>query len=542
MGNNFVRCPHCGRPHISTQIVCPATGKSLATAEATRSSGSYVSAESLMTPIVPRTAFPARTASVEVPPPPPPPPPPSAARSRMKSVAELRDLAGKKIGEKYVVRSVLGEGGMGTVYEAEHLAIGRLVAVKVLHPAQARKRVAVRRFHQEARAAGAIGHPNICEVYDLGTLDDGSPYLVMEKLVGETLADRIGSEGGLPFDEVIDILTQVLSGLVAAHEKGIVHRDIKPENIFLTRRVGCPPVAKILDFGVSKMVGPALSVPLNENGEEEMDLTRPGMVMGTPFYMSPEQARGDRNLDARVDLYACGIILYEALTGRRPFLANNYNQLLMLILSASPKPVREIRPGLPIQFDRVVDKAMSRKREDRYQSAAEFQLDLQALRDRHAKAAAIVAAVPKQEPARQGFTRPRPPAPPARSTALSTGSVPTSRRLREIVPLPGTPSSVEIPVDYVDDRDTEKQRISLAEINGAGPRESGLYDDTDAAETEVRFDAGELLRKARSPSFDAFDAYDGSDEETKIKTGEIEDATEVTVGTGQHAAHRPRKR
>ncbi len=461
----------------------------------------------------------------------------------MKSVAELRDLAGKKIGEKYVVRTVLGEGGMGTVYEAMHLGIGRLVAVKVLHPSQARKRIAVRRFHQEARAAGAIGHPNICEVYDLGTLDDGSPYLVMEKLVGETLADRIAGEGGLPFDEVIDILTQVLSGLVAAHEKGIVHRDIKPENIFLTRRVGCPPVAKILDFGVSKMIGPALSVPLNENGEEEMDLTRPGMVMGTPFYMSPEQARGDRNLDARVDLYACGIILYEALTGRRPFLANNYNQLLMLILSAAPKPVREIRPGLPVQFDRVVDKAMARKREDRYQSAAEFQLDLQALRDRHAKAAAIVAAVPKESPSRQGFSRPKPPAPPARSVALSTGSIPTSRRLREIVPLPGTPSSVEIPVDYVDDRDTEKQRISFAEINAAGPRESGLYDDTDAAETEVRFDAGELLRKARSPSFDAFDAYaDGSDDETKIKTSEIEDATEVTVGTGQHEAHRPRKR
>jgi serine/threonine protein kinase len=255
--------------------------------------------------------------------------------------------------------------------------------------------------------------------------------------------------------------------------------------------------------------------------------------------MSPEQARGDRNLDARVDLYACGIILYEALTGRRPFLANNYNQLLMLILSASPKPVREIRPGLPMQFDRVVDKAMARKREDRYQGAAEFQLDLQALRDRHAQAAAIVAAVPRESSSRHGFTRPKPPAPPARSTALSTGSVPTSRRLREIVPLPGTPSSVEIPVEYVDDRDTEKQRISFADI--AAARDSGLYDDADAAETEVRFDAADLLRKARSPSFDAFEAYDGSDETTKIKTGEIEDATEVTIGTGDHERAR-RKR
>ena len=213
---------------------------------------------------------------------------------------------------------------MGAVFEAENTALGRSVAVKVLHPAQARKKVAVKRFHQEARSAGAIGHPNICEVYDLGTLDDGSPYLVMERLVGETLADRIQSEGGLPFDDVIEVVTQVLSGLVAAHEKGIVHRDIKPENIFLTKRVGCPPLAKLLDFGVSKMIS-----PIHNEKDEDLDLTRTGMVMGTPFYMSPEQARGDRNLDARVDLYACGVILYEALTGRRPFTAANYNALLL---------------------------------------------------------------------------------------------------------------------------------------------------------------------------------------------------------------------
>src|SRR6185312_15910783 len=137
---------------------------------------------------------------------------------------------------------------------AENLAIGRSVAVKVLHPNQAKKKVAVKRFHQEARAAGAIGHPNICEVYDLGLLEDGSPYLVMEKLVGQTLAERIAREGGLPFDDVIEVVSQVLSGLVAAHDKGIVHRDIKPENIFLARRVGCPPIVKILDFGVSKMM------------------------------------------------------------------------------------------------------------------------------------------------------------------------------------------------------------------------------------------------------------------------------------------------
>src|SRR6185312_6170401 len=276
---------------------------------------------------------------------------------------------------KYSVRNVLGEGGMGTVFEGEHLALGRAVAIKVLHAAQAAKRDVVRRFHQEARAAAAIGHPNICGIMDLGTLDDGSPYIVMERLVGETLADRVASEGGLPFADAIEILVQVLSGLVAAHEQRIVHRDIKPENIFLTTRVGCPPLVKILDFGVSKVTG--------GGREEELSLTRTGMVMGTPYYMAPEQARGERDLDARVDLYACGVIFYEVLTGRRPFTASNYNALLVQILSASPRPARDLRPALPVGFSEVIDKAMARRREDRYASAAEFQQELQALRDRH---------------------------------------------------------------------------------------------------------------------------------------------------------------
>ena len=147
-------------------------------------------------------------------------PPPRSAR---------RALIGQTVDGKYKVRAVLGEGGMGAVFEAEHSAIGRVVAMKVLHPAQANKKVAVKRFHQEARAAGGIGHPNICEVFDFGTLGDGSPYLVMERLKGETLASRIANEGGLPFLDCVDTVMQVLSGLAAAHERGILHRDIKPE-------------------------------------------------------------------------------------------------------------------------------------------------------------------------------------------------------------------------------------------------------------------------------------------------------------------------
>jgi serine/threonine-protein kinase len=283
------------------------------------------------------------------------------------------ELIGQTIGGRYRVLGILGEGGMGTVYDAEHVGLGRNVAIKVLSPSQAKKRVAVKRFQQEARAAGAIGHPNICEVYDLGLIDDGSPYLVMEKLVGQTLADRISREGGLPFDELSDVIIQVLSGLIAAHEKGIVHRDIKPENVFLARRTGSPPIAKILDFGVSKMIAQF------QGGEDQLDLTRTGMVMGTPYYMSPEQARGERNLDGRVDVYACGVMMYEAIAGKRPFLAPNYNALLLAIINTTPKSLKEVRPATPAALEVVVGRAMSKAREQRYPSAMHLLRDLQAL-------------------------------------------------------------------------------------------------------------------------------------------------------------------
>ncbi|HEY8088153.1 MAG TPA: serine/threonine-protein kinase [Polyangiaceae bacterium] len=411
MSQRFIRCPHCGLPHDLLQVICPSTGKAIRSG---KSEGRIPAAA----PVQPSQPPPQRNFPSTIPP-----------------KGQSRDLFGKTIGGKYVVRAILGEGGMGTVFEAEHLTIGRSVAVKVLHPNQARKKDAVRRFHQEARAAGAIGHPNICEVYDLGTLDDGSPYLVMERLVGETLADRIGAEGGLPFDDVIDILVQVLSGLVAAHEKGIVHRDIKPENVFLTKRVGCPALCKLLDFGVSKMIAPLLGAK-----EDDLDLTRTGMVMGTPYYMSPEQARGDRNLDVRVDLYACGVIMYEALTGRRPFTAANYNALLLQILSAKPKPARDLRPALPNGFDAVLDKAMARNRDDRYRSAAEFQRDLQTLRDRHGAAQAVVVPDLLRSAA------------PAKASAQP---VPRSPAKVDVRPPPRprepTPSSVEIPITFSND-------------------------------------------------------------------------------------------
>jgi hypothetical protein len=376
MSHRFVRCPHCKMPHDAAERVCPTTGRRI---EVSLSGAHRATRMSEMPPPERRPEplgfDPARHRIGER------DGPASRAEQMHQPVTGTlnptrnlqTDLIGRTVGGRYIIKGVLGEGGMGTVYEAEHLGLGRAVAVKVLNPSQAKKRVAVKRFQQEARAAGAIGHPNICEVYDLGLLDDGSPYLVMEKLIGTTLADRISREGGLPFDELSDVMIQVLSGLIAAHDKGIVHRDIKPENIFLARRVGCPPIVKILDFGVSKMM------PQFQGGEEQLDLTRTGMVMGTPYYMSPEQARGERNLDGRVDVYACGVMMYEAIVGKRPFLAPNYNALLLSIINTTPKAIRDIRPATPIELEAIVIHSMAKARDDRYPSANAVLRDIQAL-------------------------------------------------------------------------------------------------------------------------------------------------------------------
>ncbi|MDB4942224.1 MAG: Serine/threonine protein kinase, partial [Labilithrix sp.] len=223
--DRFVRCPHCKMPHDAAERVCPTTGRRMPVeaGQAPRPRMSEVPPPERRPE--PLGFDPAKHRIGEA-------PPPAHRQHATSSVPITRsltqDLIGRTVGERYLIRSILGEGGMGMVYEAEHTGLGRSVAIKVLNPTQAKKRVAVKRFQQEARAAGAIGHPNICEVYDLGLLDDGSPYLVMEKLVGTTLADRISREGGLPFDEIADVMIQVLSGLIAAHDKGIVHREIKP--------------------------------------------------------------------------------------------------------------------------------------------------------------------------------------------------------------------------------------------------------------------------------------------------------------------------
>jgi hypothetical protein len=270
---------------------------------------------------------------------------------------------GQVLDGKYRIVRLIGEGGMGAVFEGENIRINRRVAIKVLHGAALSNAETVQRFEREAQAAGRIGSDHILEILDLGVLADGERYMVMEFLAGQTLTQRIVQHGRLTPRQVVPLMRQVLVGLGAAHAAGIIHRDLKPDNLFILKeRSGIRDYVKIIDFGISKF---------NALGGD-MSMTRTGAVMGTPYYMSPEQAKGSGKVDARSDLYAIGVILYEAVAGQVPFLADTFNELMFKIVLSDPKPLMEVVPDLDPRFAAIVSKAMARDADQRYQSAAEM--------------------------------------------------------------------------------------------------------------------------------------------------------------------------
>ncbi|HEX9102164.1 MAG TPA: serine/threonine-protein kinase, partial [Polyangia bacterium] len=220
---------------------------------------------------------------------------------------------GTIVGE-YRIEEKIGEGGMATIYGATHPLLGKQAAIKVMSPALSADAAAVARFALEARAVSRIGHPNIVDVFGFGRLPDGRSYFVMERLHGETLYDRLWKQQGpLPLPEVLDILAQICDALEAAHEKGIIHRDLKPDNVFIVADPETPggERCKVLDFGIAKVLA----------GGHDAPRTRTDVVMGTPAYMAPEQCRRAADVDEKVDVYALGVILFQAVAGRAPFLA-----------------------------------------------------------------------------------------------------------------------------------------------------------------------------------------------------------------------------
>lgn len=289
----------------------------------------------------------------------------------MGAASSTESPVGRVLDGRYRIVAELGSGGVGVVYRAEHVQLGRPVAVKLLHPEIGLSQNQIRRFDRESRLLASLSHPHIVTVTDYG-VGDGSPYLVMELLEGQTLQELIKAEGALPPERALRITHQILRALAYAHGEGFVHRDLKPGNVFLQSLPDAPDHVRILDFGLAKMVG-------GDGSEQDAVITRTGAVFGTPAYMAPEQASGDA-VDASTDVYAAGVVLFEMLAGQRPFLGNLGELMKQHLLSPVPQ-LHEVNPAKVAspELDRFLRKAMGKRRDERFSDAGEMLEALEAL-------------------------------------------------------------------------------------------------------------------------------------------------------------------
>ncbi|HEX8096586.1 MAG TPA: serine/threonine-protein kinase, partial [Pyrinomonadaceae bacterium] len=311
--------------------------------------------------------------------------PPSDVAAELLAEGQGKLEKGERIGH-YKVRGLLGKGGMGEVYVADDTRLNRPVALKLLPPQFAADADRVRRFEQEAQAAGALNHPNVLAIHDVGT-HGGAPFIVTELLEGETMRERINGTA-LPARKAIDYALQIARGLAAAHEKGIVHRDLKPDNIFITR----DGHVKILDFGLAKLTRPQFAHGVDTAAPTLQVNTAPGQVMGTVGYMSPEQVRGEA-VDFRTDIFAFGAVLYEMLSGKPAFRRQTAVETLNAILKEEPEELAAANGSIPPALERVVSHCLEKKKEARFQSARDLSFNLETLSGA-ATSSAIAPALP----------------------------------------------------------------------------------------------------------------------------------------------------
>jgi eukaryotic-like serine/threonine-protein kinase len=386
---------------------------------------------------------------------------------------------GQVIGERYRILARIGIGGMGVVYRAEHTMMRRELAIKVLLPELSGKEEFARRFEREAESASRLDHPNIITVTDFGHTTDGSLFLVMELLAGTSLSAAIAA-GPMPPDRALAIERQILRGLDHAHAAGVVHRDLKPENIMLVERDGQTDVVKILDFGIAKVTEP------QTGGSGREALTQAGVIFGTPEYLSPEQALGE-GVDARADVYAAGVILYEMLAGRRPFESDDKVKIISMHLAHAPPRILDVNPSvqIPLPLEQAILQALEKSRENRFASAAAF---LQALDDAEAQSAAE-AEIEKTLPHIQLPPPPRRRAPLIAATAvvaigLATWGIRHQRAARHhpaslaVVPPRPAPPPPDLAAEmkkvegWLEAGDTAAARRSLETLLSARPKDA----------------------------------------------------------------------
>ncbi len=357
MVQRFVRCRACGMPHPAQLGECPSTrtpigdgGQSSPTPIANEATTERNAVAAVIKLVAPSTAL---TLDDE---------PTTLMKKKADRGHKLPAI--KRLAGRYLIRGFLARGGMGVIYDAIDERLQRPVAIKVLIPEAINDPIALGRFQTEVKLLGALAHPRIVTIFDAGTTDDGSPFLVMEKLVGEPLSSRIKREGALPIASAIEIAGQVLDALIATHARNILHRDLKPENVFLERTHDRTVSVRLLDFGLARK-----TMAVVEDRGAESHFTRPGRVVGTPAYMAFEQAMGERDLDGRTDLYALGVIFFECVTAQLPWSAKDPMGIAVEMHARTPTLIRAYRPDAPAWLEHLVRMLMARERELRPQDA-----------------------------------------------------------------------------------------------------------------------------------------------------------------------------